>query len=60
MKTIKYLILTVIAAMAAVLPCNGATRRALVIGLGTQLDKSWPKINGDRDVAPVVNMLKSN
>lgn len=60
MKTIKYLILTVIAIIVAILPCNGATRRALVIGLGTQLDKSWPKINGDRDVAPVVNMLKSN
>lgn len=46
--------------MAAILPCNGATRRAVVIGLGTQLDKSWPKINGDKDVAPVVDMLKSN
>lgn len=60
MKTIKYLILTVIAVIVATLPCNGATRRAVVIGLGTQLDKSWPKINGDKDVAPVVDMLKCN
>lgn len=36
------------------------TRRALVIGLGEQIDKSWSKINGDRDVPLVVSMLKAN
>ncbi|MGM9815933.1 MAG: caspase family protein [Lepagella sp.] len=34
-------------------------RRALVIGLGEQQDRSWSKINGDKDVALVVTMLKS-
>ena len=34
------------------------TKRALVIGLGEQQDKNWAKINGDKDVAYVQNMLK--
>lgn len=34
------------------------TRRALVIGIGQQEDKAWGKINGDKDVAYVVEMLK--
>lgn len=42
------------------LPVEGATRRAVVIGLGEQLDKSWDKINGDKDVPLVASMLKSN
>lgn len=33
------------------------TRRALVIGLGQQEDKTWGKINGDRDVPLVEEML---
>lgn len=33
------------------------TRRALVIGLGEQQDKSWAKINGDKDVPYVKEML---
>lgn len=32
----------------------------MVIGLGEQLDKSWGKINGDKDVPLVATMLKSN
>lgn len=32
-------------------------RRALVFGLGEQMDVSWGKINGDKDVAYVVEML---
>ena len=36
------------------------TRRAVVIGLGEQADKSWAKINGDRDVPLVTSMLRSN
>lgn len=34
------------------------TRRALVIGIGQQEDRAWGKINGDKDVAYVVEMLK--
>lgn len=36
---------------------SAQTRRALVIGLGEQLDNSWAKINGDKDVDYVVEML---
>lgn len=35
------------------------SRRALVIGLGEQLDPAWSKINGDRDVPLVSDMLRS-
>lgn len=42
------------------LPSEAKTRRSVVIGLGEQLDKSWGKINGDKDVPLVVSMLKSN
>lgn len=33
-------------------------KRALVIGIGKQLDQSWGKINGDKDVPYVCSMLK--
>lgn len=46
--------------LTCVLPIEAKTRRAVVIGLGEQLDKSWGKINGDKDVPLVVSMLKSN
>jgi len=36
------------------------TRRALVIGVGTYEDPEWMKINGDKDVKLVVDMLKLN
>lgn len=35
----------------------GQTRRALVIGLGEQQDKTWSKINGDKDISVVKEML---
>lgn len=35
------------------------TKRALVIGLGQQEDKAWGKINGDKDVPFVEEMLKN-
>lgn len=35
------------------------TKRALVIGLGVQADKEWAKINGDKDVAYVKDMLRT-
>jgi len=36
---------------------SAQTRRALVIGIGEQKDKNWAKINGDKDVAYVQQML---
>ena len=39
-------------------PSTAQTRRALVIGIGQQEDKAWGKINGDRDVTYVEEMLK--
>lgn len=36
---------------------SAQTRRALVIGLGEQQDKSWAKINGDKDVPYMKEML---
>ena len=38
---------------------SAQTRRALVIGIGQQEDKAWGKINGDRDVPFVEEMLKN-
>jgi len=35
------------------------TKRALVIGIGEQADKSWAKINGDKDVPYVQQMLQN-
>lgn len=34
------------------------TKRAVVIGLGSQLDSSWGKINGDKDISYVYEMLR--
>ena len=36
---------------------HAQTRRALVIGLGKQEDPAWQKINGDKDVPLVKEML---
>lgn len=41
------------------LPLQAQTRRALVIGIGQQEDKAWGKINGDKDVPFVEEMLKN-
>ena len=38
---------------------HAQTRRALVIGIGQQEDKAWGKINGDKDVPYVEDMLKN-
>ena len=38
---------------------SAQTRRAIVIGIGQQEDKAWGKINGDRDVPFVEEMLKN-
>ena len=37
---------------------SAQTKRALVIGIGEQEDKSWAKINGDKDVALVQQMMQ--
>lgn len=37
--------------------CVAQTKRALVIGIGEQEDKSWSKINGDKDVPYVQQIL---
>ena len=44
-------------AVSVALPAQ--TRRALVIGIGLQEDKAWGKINGDKDVPYVEEMLKN-
>lgn len=60
MKKTTYIAALLALIMTCVLPLEAKTRRAVVIGLGEQLDKSWGKINGDRDVPLVVSMLKAN
>lgn len=60
MKKITYIAALLALFMTCVLPLEAKTRRAVVIGLGEQLDKSWGKINGDKDVPLVVSMLMAN
>lgn len=43
--------------VAGPLRVQAQTKRALVIGLGEQADKRWPKINGDKDVPYACEML---
>ena len=38
---------------------HAQTRRALVIGIGVQKDNTWGKINGDKDVVYVEEMLRN-
>lgn len=38
---------------------SAQAKRALVIGVGEQADKSWTKINGDKDVPCVQQMLQN-
>jgi len=51
------LLLVLLALLA--LPLLSQTKYALVIGLGKQEDRAWPKINGDKDVPLVQAMLKN-
>lgn len=60
MKRTIYITALLSILLTCFLPSEAKTRRAVVIGLGEQLDKSWGKINGDKDVPLVVSMLKSN
>lgn len=51
--------ITVLSWLSLSCTLQAQTRRALVIGLGQQEDKAWGKINGDKDVAYVEEMLKN-
>ena len=51
-------LLTVIMILCSATMCSGTVHRALVFGLGKQLDTRWAKINGDNDIHYVVNMLQ--
>ena len=53
-------ILTIISALLlfSSVQLSAQTKRALVIGIGEQVDKSWAKINGDKDVPLVQQMLQ--
>ena len=52
----KLYILTILMLFLSVL-LHAQTKRALVIGLGQQEDTSWGKINGDKDVPLVKDIL---
>ena len=41
------------------LQLSAQIKRALIIGIGEQADKSWAKINGDKDVPYVQQMLRN-
>lgn len=60
MKKTTYITALLTIFLTCVLPIEAMTRRAVVIGLGEQQDKSWGKINGDKDVPLVFSMLKAN
>lgn len=51
------LLLFVTCLLVAPIWLSAQTKRALVIGLGEQKDKSWAKIHGDKDVSYVEAML---
>lgn len=50
-----YLLLTL--CMLCYAECMAVTQRALIFGLGKQEDPSWSKINGDKDVEYVAQLL---
>lgn len=58
MSKIIFFTLFVVAICMAFGQTAHATKRALVIGIGQQEDHRWAKINGDKDVTYVTEMLK--
>ena len=50
--------MTIVSFLSAAMQAQ--TKRALVICLGQQEDKAWPKINGDKDMAYVQEMLNNS
>lgn len=55
----SFIVNTVILLFTLSVSLHAQTKRALVIGLGQQADPAWNKINGDKDVPLVEQMLKS-
>ncbi len=55
----KHIILLCAVCFSCVNLFSAPVGRALVIGLGTQEDSNWSKINGDNDVGYVVKMLEN-
>lgn len=53
---IKYLIVLLLSFFLSV-SMSAQMRRALVTGIGEQKDKNWAKINGDKDVTYIQQML---
>ena len=53
--SIAYMVLMLTMSVAV----SAQTRRAFVIGIGQQEEKAWGKINGDKDVPYVMEMLKN-
>lgn len=49
--------LTIVFLLSSFAQLYPQTKRAIVIGIGQQEDCSWQKINGDKDVPYVVEML---
>lgn len=43
--------------MSMVQICDAKTSRALLVGLGIQMDSSWPVIHGDKDIEYVKSLL---
>lgn len=60
MKSHLIRILWFVALLFTSIAINGQTKRALVIGCGQQEDRSWGKINGDKDIPYVVEYLKNS
>lgn len=60
MNRLRLIFVALAMTVACLLSLEAKTRRAVVIGLGIQQDSSWRKINGDKDVPLVTDMLKAN
>lgn len=59
MKYMNYLFLSVLLFfLSGTLHGEAQTRRALLIGLGEQADKSWARIHGDKDIALLKPLLQ--
>lgn len=58
-KYISHYIVCIYIMLSVSVAVSAQTRRALVIGIGQQEDKSWGKINGDKDVPFVEEILKN-
>jgi hypothetical protein len=58
MKNIIILIISIALFFTPML-AQAQTKRALVIGIGKQIDSAWNKINGDKDVPYVLEILNT-